>query len=94
MFVDCSAILALGFDEKFIRVWEYYFIYCAAGFKSRTLGTYQVTIGNPFRVVGADAPTTKKQIFKCQKIQNNFFAYTSRHFVSAEKKFVVKRHFL
>uniref|UniRef100_A0A0E0ML71 Amine oxidase domain-containing protein n=1 Tax=Oryza punctata TaxID=4537 RepID=A0A0E0ML71_ORYPU len=23
-------ILALGFDEKFIRTWEYYFIYCAA----------------------------------------------------------------
>ncbi|KAK7850923.1 tuberculostearic acid methyltransferase ufaa1 [Quercus suber] len=37
-----SKILALGFDEKFIRTWEYYFHYCAAGFKSRTLGVYQV----------------------------------------------------
>ena len=37
-----SKILALGFDEKFIRTWEYYFDYCAAGFKSRTLGNYQV----------------------------------------------------
>ncbi|RHN78653.1 putative cyclopropane-fatty-acyl-phospholipid synthase [Medicago truncatula] len=37
-----SKILALGFDEKFIRIWEYYFDYCAAGFKSRTLGNYQV----------------------------------------------------
>ncbi|EEE62857.1 hypothetical protein OsJ_17660 [Oryza sativa Japonica Group] len=36
-------ILALGFDEKFIRTWEYYFIYCAAGFKSRTLGDYQAS---------------------------------------------------
>ncbi|WVZ57372.1 hypothetical protein U9M48_007765 [Paspalum notatum var. saurae] len=34
-------VLALGFDEKSIRTWEYYFIYCAAGFKSRTLGDYQ-----------------------------------------------------
>lgn len=34
-------ILQLGFDERFIRTWEYYFIYCAAGFKSRTLGNYQ-----------------------------------------------------
>jgi hypothetical protein len=34
--------MALGFDEKFIRIWEYYFDYCAAGFKSRTLGNYQV----------------------------------------------------
>ncbi|KAH9764164.1 Amino oxidase domain-containing protein [Citrus sinensis] len=36
-----SKILALGFSEKFIRTWEYYFDYCAAGFKSRTLGDYQ-----------------------------------------------------
>ncbi|KAH7573190.1 hypothetical protein JRO89_XS03G0086600 [Xanthoceras sorbifolium] len=39
-----SEVLALGFDEKFIRTWEYYFDYCAAGFKSRTLGDYQVFI--------------------------------------------------
>ncbi|PKA58713.1 putative (S)-tetrahydroprotoberberine N-methyltransferase 2 [Apostasia shenzhenica] len=39
-----SKILALGFDEKFIRTWEYYFLYCAAGFKSRTLGDYQVRL--------------------------------------------------
>jgi cyclopropane fatty-acyl-phospholipid synthase-like methyltransferase len=37
-------ILALGFDEKFIRTWEYYFDYCAAGFKTCTLGNYQVYI--------------------------------------------------
>ncbi|KAH9764169.1 Amino oxidase domain-containing protein [Citrus sinensis] len=37
-------ILALGFSEKFIRTWEYYFDYCAAGFKSRTLGDYQFQI--------------------------------------------------
>ena len=37
-----SEILALGFDEKFIRTWEYYFDYCAAGFKSHALWDYQV----------------------------------------------------
>ncbi|GFQ06506.1 probable fatty acid methyltransferase [Phtheirospermum japonicum] len=31
----------LGFDEKFIRTWEYYFDYCSAGFKTCTLGNYQ-----------------------------------------------------
>ncbi|KAL1224823.1 hypothetical protein V5N11_012907 [Cardamine amara subsp. amara] len=31
-------IMDLGFDDKFIRTWEYYFDYCAAGFKPRTLG--------------------------------------------------------
>jgi len=35
----------MGFDEKFIRTWEYYFDYCAAGFKSYTLGDYQVIAG-------------------------------------------------
>ncbi|KAG6668566.1 hypothetical protein CIPAW_01G179700 [Carya illinoinensis] len=42
-----SKIVALGFDEKFIRTWEYYFEYCAAGFKSRTLGDYQIVFTRP-----------------------------------------------
>jgi cyclopropane fatty-acyl-phospholipid synthase-like methyltransferase len=37
-------ILSLGFNEKFIRTWEYYFDYCAAGFKTHTLGNYQVNL--------------------------------------------------
>ncbi|KAF3341123.1 Tuberculostearic acid methyltransferase UfaA1 [Carex littledalei] len=40
-------ILALGFDEKFYRTWEYYFLYCAAGFKSCTLGDYQMVFSRP-----------------------------------------------
>lgn len=39
-----SKIMELGFDEKFMRTWEYYFDYCAAGFKTCTLGNYQVNI--------------------------------------------------
>jgi cyclopropane-fatty-acyl-phospholipid synthase len=35
-------IIALGFDEKFFRAWEYYLAYCEAGFASRVLGTYQL----------------------------------------------------
>ncbi|KAL2327077.1 hypothetical protein Fmac_020504 [Flemingia macrophylla] len=42
-----SEIMALGFDEKIIRTWEYYFDYCAAGFKSHILGDYQVVISRP-----------------------------------------------
>ncbi|XVF66426.1 hypothetical protein PTKIN_Ptkin10aG0034600 [Pterospermum kingtungense] len=53
-----SKILSLGFDEKFMRTWEYYFDYTAAGFKSRTLGNYQVvfsrmgnfgSLGDPYQ---------------------------------------------
>lgn len=28
----------LGFDEKFIRMWDYYFSYCEAGFRERQIG--------------------------------------------------------
>ncbi|XP_073283697.1 uncharacterized protein [Primulina huaijiensis] len=45
-----SQILALGFDEKFIRTWEYYFDYCAAGFKTCTLGNYQIVFSRPGNV--------------------------------------------
>ncbi|CAH8320373.1 unnamed protein product [Eruca vesicaria subsp. sativa] len=34
-------IMDLGFDDKFIRTWEYYFDYVAAGFKTLTLRNYQ-----------------------------------------------------
>ncbi|KAF6145533.1 hypothetical protein GIB67_037566, partial [Kingdonia uniflora] len=42
-----SKILELGFDERFIRTWEYYFVYCAAGFKTYTLGNYQIVFSRP-----------------------------------------------
>ncbi|KAK9182981.1 hypothetical protein WN944_026129 [Citrus x changshan-huyou] len=45
-----SKILALGFNEKFIRTWEYYFDYSAAGFKPRTLGNYQIVLSRPGNV--------------------------------------------
>ncbi|KAE9589768.1 putative cyclopropane-fatty-acyl-phospholipid synthase [Lupinus albus] len=51
-----SEILALGFNEKFIRTWEYYFDYCGAGFKSRTLGTYQVVFSRPGNVTAFSDP--------------------------------------
>ncbi|CAD6252908.1 unnamed protein product [Miscanthus lutarioriparius] len=38
---------ALGFDEKFIRTWEYYLGYCAAMFKSRICIDYQIVFARP-----------------------------------------------
>jgi cyclopropane-fatty-acyl-phospholipid synthase len=32
----------LGFTEAFINMWEFYFIYCEAGFIERNIGDYQV----------------------------------------------------
>ncbi|GKU85682.1 hypothetical protein SLEP1_g315 [Rubroshorea leprosula] len=51
-----SEIHALGFDEKFVRTWEYYFDYCAAGFKSLTLGNYQVVFSRPGNVAALQNP--------------------------------------
>ncbi|CAO2832203.1 unnamed protein product [Amaranthus hypochondriacus] len=49
-------IVSLGFDEKFIRTWEYYFDYCAAGFKTRTLGNYQIVFSRPGNVSAFGGP--------------------------------------
>ncbi|KAL1548360.1 cyclopropane-fatty-acyl-phospholipid synthase [Salvia divinorum] len=46
-FKNQSQILALGFDEKFIRTWEYYFDYAAAGFKYCIVGNYQIVFTRP-----------------------------------------------
>ncbi|XP_017633379.1 uncharacterized protein LOC108475911 isoform X1 [Gossypium arboreum] len=51
-----SKIHALGFNDKFIRTWEYYFDYCAAGFKSNTLGNYQVVFSRPGNAVALGNP--------------------------------------
>ncbi|KAF4364827.1 hypothetical protein G4B88_025546 [Cannabis sativa] len=51
-----SEIMALGFDEKFIRTWEYYFDYCAAGFKTHTLGNYQIVFSRPGNVAAFSNP--------------------------------------
>uniref|UniRef100_A0A0D3A342 Uncharacterized protein n=1 Tax=Brassica oleracea var. oleracea TaxID=109376 RepID=A0A0D3A342_BRAOL len=44
LFLMTRQIMVLGFDDKFIRTWNYYFDYCAAGFKTLTLGNYQGTV--------------------------------------------------
>lgn len=51
-----SKILTLGFNEKFIRTWEYYFDYCAAGFKTRTLGNYQIVFSRPGNLAAFSDP--------------------------------------
>lgn len=36
-------ILGLGFDELFIRLWEFYFCYCEGGFEERAISTVQAS---------------------------------------------------
>jgi cyclopropane-fatty-acyl-phospholipid synthase len=39
-----DAAKGLGFDEGFLRAWEYYFAYCEAGFDARYLGDLQLVL--------------------------------------------------
>ena len=38
---------ALGFDERFIRMWEFYLCYCEGGFRERDIGTVQMLLAKP-----------------------------------------------
>ena len=40
-------VKAMGFDESFIRMWDYYLCYCEGGFKERIIGTVQVAFAKP-----------------------------------------------
>jgi cyclopropane-fatty-acyl-phospholipid synthase len=40
-------VKALGFDDSFIRMWEFYLAYCEAGFEERVIGTSQVLMAKP-----------------------------------------------
>jgi len=40
-------IMSMGFDEDFIRTWEYYFSICQAGFNQRHLRDLQIILDRP-----------------------------------------------
>ena len=37
----------LGFDDRFIRTWNYYLCYCEAGFRERQIGVSQIVLTKP-----------------------------------------------
>jgi cyclopropane-fatty-acyl-phospholipid synthase len=37
-------IYRLGFDEAFIRLWNFYLMYCAAGFSEKNIDVVQYTL--------------------------------------------------
>ncbi len=40
-------IVALGFDEKFKKLWQFYLSYCEAGFKAATTDVMQIRLARP-----------------------------------------------
>jgi cyclopropane-fatty-acyl-phospholipid synthase len=37
----------MGFDDAFIRKWEYYFAYCHAGFRAEIIDLVQMVLNKP-----------------------------------------------
>ncbi len=44
---NLSTIRALGLSDTFLRMWEYYFCYCEAGFKQRAIGCVHMQLHLP-----------------------------------------------
>jgi len=39
---NVDAVKQLGFDDRFIRMWRYYLLYCEAAFETRTMSVLQI----------------------------------------------------
>ena len=46
-FNNIDAVRELGFDDYFIRMWDYYLCYCEAGFSERAIGLVQFVWDKP-----------------------------------------------
>ncbi len=44
-FERLDRVRALGFDERFVRMWEYYLASCEAAFRTRNIGLVHVVLG-------------------------------------------------
>ena len=40
-------VRAQGFDERFIRMWEFYLAYCEGGFRERSIGVAHLLLAKP-----------------------------------------------
>lgn len=44
---NLDSVRAMGFDENFIRMWDYYLCYCEGGFRERIISTVQLAFAKP-----------------------------------------------
>ena len=42
-----QAVSALGFDERFVRKWNYYLMFCETGFAARYINDMQILFSRP-----------------------------------------------
>ena len=41
-------VRALGFDDRFVRIWDFYLASCEALFRTRAIRDMQLVLGRPF----------------------------------------------
>ena len=46
-YAQLEQVQALGFDEVFCRLWDYYLCYCEGGFREQAISTVQVLAAKP-----------------------------------------------
>jgi cyclopropane-fatty-acyl-phospholipid synthase len=54
-----DAVRALGYDDRFIRMWEFYLAYCEGGFLERWIGSVQLVLTKPQARPVAIAPALR-----------------------------------
>ena len=47
-FASLPAVRALGFDDRFVRIWDFYLASCEALFRTRAIRDMQLVLGRPF----------------------------------------------
>jgi cyclopropane-fatty-acyl-phospholipid synthase len=50
-------VRAQGFDERFVRLWEFYLAYCEGGFRERSIGVAHLLLAKPGHLQGARLST-------------------------------------
>ncbi len=56
-----SRILQLGYEDSFLRLWDYYLAYCAGGFDERLIGVAQVLLTKPLCRMNPILPSLEDQ---------------------------------
>ena len=46
-FENINAVMSQGFDNQFVRMWEFYMCYCEGGFEEKSIGCVQAEFTKP-----------------------------------------------
>jgi cyclopropane-fatty-acyl-phospholipid synthase len=61
-------VRAQGYDERFIRLWEFYLAYCEGGFRERSIGVAQLLLAKPGHLAPAPMPNIEPRDIDPRKL--------------------------